>query len=114
MKTKELISSYDVKNDTFVCRLSDKKGYVADYDISNGVFLSTDADNLPVSFLIDDASSVLNVNKSILENPDVSISLKCSKKEIDFKLYIADKRIYSSKSRNCFNIPEIDCVMKAN
>lgn len=114
METKELISSYDVENDTFVCRLSDKKGYIADYDISNGVFLSTDINNLPVSFFIDDASNVLNVKKSILKDPNVSILLKCSKKEIDFKLFIADKRVYSSKSRNCFNIPEIDCELKAN
>ncbi len=114
MTSKELISTYNEKNDTFVCKLSDKKGYVANYDISNGVFLSTDINNLPVSFFIGDASNVLNVKKSILEDPNVAISLKCSKKEIDFELFIADERIYSSKSGNYFNIPDIDCVMKAN
>lgn len=114
MITKELISSYNEKNDTFVCKLSDKNGYVANYDISNGIFLSTDINNLPVSFFIGDASNVLNVNKSILENPKVSIYLKCSKEEIDFELFIADKRIYSSKSGNYFNIPDIDCEIKAD
>ena len=42
METKELISSYDEVNDTFVGKMSDKNGYYANYDIADGIFLNID------------------------------------------------------------------------
>lgn len=114
MKTRELISSYDETSDTLVCKLSGKNGYSANFDISNGVFLNTDKNNLPVSVFIGNASDVLNVSKAFLESPDVSISIRCTASELFFELFMDNRKIFSSKSANRFKIPEIDCRMLTN
>ena len=49
MKTKQMISSYDEINDTFVAKISDKDGYYANYDIADGIFLNIDKNGFPVS-----------------------------------------------------------------
>lgn len=114
MTTKELISSYDEVNDIFVGKISDKSGYLANYDISDGIFLNIDKNHLPVSIYIGNASDVLNVNKSVLEDPNVCISIECSGRELCFKLSIANEMIYNAKSLNVFDIPQISYEMKAN
>ena len=114
METKELISSYDVINDTFVCKISDKNGYYANYDLDNGIFLNIDENRLPVSVYIDNASDVLNVGKKILEDPNVSIFIESRNDRINFRLCIADKEIYTNDSWNIFGIPEISYIIKVN
>lgn len=114
METKELISSYNVVNDTFVAKMSDKNGYCANYDIADGIFLNIDKDKLPVSVQINDASCVLNVKKSVLQNPDVSILIECDGDKIHFKLSIADREIFSNNSENIFGIPEVGYEIRAN
>ena len=67
METKELISSYDKRNDIFVGRISEKNGYWANYEFSKDIFLNMDKNYLPSSIQINGASDVLNVDKSVLE-----------------------------------------------
>ncbi len=114
METKELISSYDEVNDTFVGKMSDKKGYCANYDIADGIFLNIDKDKHPVSVQINDASCVLNVKKRVLQNPDVSILIECVGDKICFKLSVEDREIFSNKSPNIFHIPELSYEIRAN
>ena len=114
MITEELISSYDETNDILLCKISEVNGYCANYNISNGVFLYLDKNHLPVSVYINHASEVLNVNKKLLEDPNVFVSIRCTKNKLDFELFIADKRIYSSKSENKFDIPRIDYEIQLN
>lgn len=114
MITNELISSYDEINDILLCKISEVNGYSANYDISDGIFLNVDKNQLPVSIYISHASEVLNVNKSILEDPNVCIFIKCTKKELDFELFISNKRIYASKSMNRFNIPQLNYEIQLN
>lgn len=114
METKELISSYDETNDIFVGKISEKNGYCVNYEFSKGIFLNIDKNNLPASIQINDASDVLNVEKNILENPDVVILIECSGDEIDFELFIADEMVYDKKSLNIFNIANFSYKIKAN
>lgn len=114
METKELISSYDETNDIFVGKISEKNGYCANYEFSKGIFLNIDRNNLPASIQINGASDVLNVEKSVLENPNVVILIKCSDDEIDFELFIADEMVYNKKSLNTFHIPDFNYKIKAN
>ena len=114
METKELISSYDEVNDTFVAKISDEDGYYANYDIADGIFLSIDKNSFPVSVHINNASDVLNVEKRILKNPDVSILIECMGDIITFTLSIADMVIFSNNSFNIFEMPEISYEIKAN
>ncbi|WP_407415460.1 hypothetical protein [Methanobrevibacter sp.] len=114
METKELISSYDEANDTFVAKMSDKKGYYANYDIADGIFLNIDKNRLPVSVQINDASCVLNVKKSVLQDPDVSILIECVGDKIHLKLSIADREIFSNNSANIFDIPEVSYEIRAS
>lgn len=114
MKTKELISSYDERNDIFVGKISGKNGYMANYDMSDGIFLNIDKNNLPVSVHIDNASEVFDVDKSILEDPDVTIVIECRGEVLSFELSIANEMIYATKSLNIFNIPQLSYEIKAN
>lgn len=111
---KELISSYDEVNDTFVAKISDEDGYYANYDIADGIFLNIDKNSFPVSVHINNASDVLNVEKRILKDPNVSILIECREDNICFRLSIADREIFSGKSSNIFGIPEISYEIKAN
>ena len=114
MKTNELISSYDETNDILLCKISEVNGYSANYDISDGIFLNVDKNQLPASIFIKRASVVLNVKKSILEDPDICVFIKCTKKELGFELFIANKRIYASKSMNRFDMPELSYKIQLN
>ena len=114
METKELISSYDEINDTFVGKISEKKGYHANYDISEGIFLNIDKNNLPVSVYINNASDVLNIKKYVLKYCDLSIFIDCNGGEINFKLCVADEVIYNTKSINLFNSPQFSYLIKTN
>lgn len=114
MITNELISSYDETNDILLCKISEVNGYIANYDISDGIFLNVDKNRLPVSIYINNASEVLNVDKCILEDPNVCVFIKCTKRELNFELFIANKRIYSSKSMNRFSIPQLNYEIQLN
>lgn len=114
MKTNELISSYDETNDILICKISEVNGYSANYDISDGIFLNVDKNQLPASIFIKHASEVLNVKKCILEDPNICVFIKCTKKELDFELLIANKRIYASKSMNRFDMPKLSYEIQLN
>lgn len=114
METKELISSYDEVNDTFVAKISDEDGYYANYDIADGIFLNIDKNSFPVSVHINNASDVLNVEKRILKDPNVSILIECREDNVCFRLSIADREIFSGMSFNIFGMPEISYEIKAN
>ena len=114
METKELISSYDAINDTFVGKVSGKNGYMANFEFSEDVFLNVDKNNLPASIQINGASDALNVKKSVLKNPDVSILIECSGDKIDFEMFIAGEMIFNKKSLNIFSIPRFSYEIKAN
>ena len=114
METKELISSYDKTNDIFVGKISETRGYWANYEFSKDIFLNIDKNHLPTSIQINGASDVLNVKKSVLENPNVSILIECSGDEIDFELFIADEMIFNKKSLNVFDIPDFSYMIKSN
>ena len=114
MLTNELISSYDETNDILRCKISEVNGYSANYYISDGIFLNVDKNRLPASIHINHASEVLNVSKSILEDPNVLVIIKCTRKELDFELFISNERIYISKSMNRFNIPQLNYKIQLN
>ena len=114
METKELISSYDEINDTFVGKIYEKNGYHANYDISEGIFLNIDENNLPVSVYINNASDVLNIKKYVLKYCDLSIFIDCNGSEINFKLCAADRMIYNTKSINLFDSPQFSYLIKTN
>lgn len=114
METKKLISSYDEMNDVFVGKISDKHGYCVNYEFSNDIFINMDENNLPSSIHINNASDILNVNKSLLEKDNISIFIECSGDEIYLKLMIADKRIFNKKTQNVFNIPQFSYEIKTN
>ena len=114
MKTKRLISSYDEENDIFVGKIEGKKGYFADYDISNGIFLGIDKNNCPSSVFVDNASKVLNTSKNVLENANIKISLDCDELFIYFNFFVENSKIFSSKSKNFCKIPSLNFVMDAN
>lgn len=114
MKTDELISSYDETNDIFLCKISEVNGYSANYHISDGIFLNVDINHLPASVHINNASEVLNVSKNVLEDPNVLVLIKCTEKELNFELFIADKRICAFKSMNRFDIPHLSYKIQLN
>ena len=114
METKELISSYDKTNDVFVGKISETRGYWANYEFSKDIFLNMDKNHLPTSIQINGASDVLDVKKSVLENSNVSILIECSGDEIDFELFIADEMIFNKRSLNVFDIPDFSYMIKSN
>lgn len=112
MKIHKSITSYDKVNDTFVSKLENKKGYIADFNISNGIILAMDKLNQPTFIFINNASNLFNVDKDLFDESEILISLDCDEKEIDFEIFVGYKRIYYAKTNNVFNIPEIQCIMK--
>ena len=114
MKTKRLISSYDEENDIFVGKIDGKNGYFADYDISDGIFLSIDKNNCPSAVFVDNASEVFNTSKEMLENSNVKIAIDCDELFICFNLFVENSRIFSSRSENFCKIPSLNFVMDAN
>ncbi len=91
-----------------------KQMIYANYDIADGIFLNIDKNGFPVSVHINNASDVLNVEKGILKNPDVSILIECIGDKITFTFSIADRVIFSNMSFNIFEMPEISYKIKAN
>ena len=114
MESKDLISSYDEINDTFVAKVYGKDGYCASYELSHGIFLNVDDNNLPSSIHINSASEVLNINKSLLEDPNVCILIKCNGDVIDFELSISSKKVYANTSFNNFDVAKFNYKIKAN
>ncbi len=114
MKKKRLISSYDEINDTFVGKIDGKNGYCADFGISEGVFLAVDENNLPSSVYVNNASSVLNIPKQVLENSNVRITLDCDNIFLNFNLFIEDLKICSITCKNCCGIPKLNFLMDSN
>ena len=106
--------AYDETNDILRCKISEVNGYSANYFISDGVFLNVDKNHLPASIHINHASEVLDVSKSILEDPNVFVLIKCTDNELDFELFVANERIYASKSMNRFDIPQVDYEIQLN
>lgn len=114
MESKELISSYDEINDTFVAKVCGKDGYYANYELSRGIFLNVGNDNLPSSIQINGASDVLNVSKGLLEDPNVYILIKCNGEVIEFELSISSKKIYSNTFFNTFDVAKFSYEIKVN
>ncbi len=102
MKTKELITSYDETNDVLSGKLTDKNGFVANYFIGGGIFLSMDKNKNPVAFYIDDASKSLGVDKYTLEDPHIAVAIQSNDLEIDFEIYVSSNKIFKLKSNNRF------------
>lgn len=111
---KRLISSYDEVNDTFVGKVDGENGYLADYDISNGVFLGIDKDNFPSFVFVNNASEVLNTPKQILENSNVKINIVCDALCLYFNIFIEDLKICSIKCRNRYGIANINFEIDSN
>lgn len=114
MKKKRLISSYDEENDIFVGKIDGKNGYLADFDICNGIFLGIDKNKCPASIFVENASEVFNTSKKVLESADVRISLDCDELFVYFNFFVENSRIFSSKSENFFHIPSLNFVMDTN
>ena len=66
---ERLITSYDEVTDTFVGKVEGRNGFCADYDISNGIFLGIDENNLPTSVYVNNASEVLDIPKQYWKTP---------------------------------------------
>lgn len=111
---KRLISSYDEINDIFVGKVDGENGFFSDYDISDGVFLGIDKNNLPNSVYVNNASEVLNTSKQVLENSNVKISISCDKICLCFNMFIEDLKICSIRCKNSYGIPNIDFEIDSN
>lgn len=114
METKTLISSYDEINDTFVGKVDGEKGICADYDISDGIFLGIDKNNVPNSVFVSNASKVLNTSKELLENSNVVIYIDCDNMCLNFHMFIEGLKICSVRCPNDFGIPEISYEIDSN
>lgn len=114
MEKQRLISSYDEVNDTFVGKIDGKNGYCADYDISDGIFLGIDKDNIPTSVLVNNASEVFDISKQLLENSNVKIDIGCDTICLYFTMFIENLKICSIKCRNSYGIPKINFEIDSN
>lgn len=114
MKKQKLISSYDEENDTLACKIDGRKGYCADYNISDGVFLGIDKNNIPTSVLVNNASEVFDVSKQTLENSNVKIGIDCDSICLYFTMFIENLKICSIKCRNSYGIPNINFEIDSN
>ncbi|WP_407393641.1 hypothetical protein [Methanobrevibacter sp.] len=114
METKTLISSYDEINDTFVAKVDGEYGISADYDISDGIFLGIDKNNVPNSVYVNNASEVFKIPKEILENSNVVIYIDCNMVCLNFHMFIEGLKICSIRCRNDFGIPEISFEIDSN
>ena len=74
---KNLISSYNEENDTFVGKIDGKNGYCADYGISEGVYLGVDKLNMPSFIFVSRACEVFNISKDIFESSNVKLIIEC-------------------------------------
>ena len=111
---KRLISSYDEINDTFVGKIDGKKGYCADFGISNGIYLGIDIFNFPTFVLVSHASEVLNIPKQCLESDDVKIDIDCDENCLFFNMFVENSKICSVKCPNSFGIPNLKCLMDSS
>jgi len=114
MKKERLISSYDEVNDTFVGKIDGKNGYVADYGITDGIFLGLNNSNLPTSVFISNASEVLDISKTDLESADVKIGIKCDDANLTFRMCIEDLLVFSTRCKNSFGIPNLNFLIDCN
>ena len=114
METKTLISSYDEINDTFVAKVDGVHGIYADYDISDGIFLGIDKNNVPNTIHVNNASEVLGAPKELLENSNVVIYLDCDRMCLTFHMFIEGMKVCSVKCENDFGIPEISYEIDSN
>jgi len=114
MMEKSLISSYDEVNDTFVGKFDGRKGYCADYTISEGINLSVGCDNIPSSVMVNNASEVLNISKTFLENSNVKIDIDCDEIFLNFQLIIEDLNVCTVTCKNSYGIPNLHYVMDSN
>lgn len=112
MEIHKTITSYDKINDIFISKLENKKGYIADFDISNGIILAIDKLDQPTFIFVNNASDIFNVDKSLFDKSEILISLECDEEEIDFEIFVGCTRIYYTKANNALNIPNIKCIMQ--
>ena len=111
---KRLISSYDEVNDTFVGKVDGENGYLADYGISEGVYLAVNNSRMPTSVFVPQASEVLNTSKETLESADVKININCDDACLYFDMCIENSRIFSAKCKNDFGIPNMNILIDSN
>lgn len=111
---KRLISSYDEINDTFVGKVDGEYGYVADYGISEGVYLGINSSNFPTSIFVPNASEVLNTTKETLESADVKININCDGVCLNFDMCIENSKICSITCENKFGIPSLNYLLDCN
>lgn len=111
---KNLISSYNEENDTFVGKIDGKNGYCADYGISEGVYLGVDKLNMPSFILVSRASEVFNIPKNILESSNVKLIIECDEDDLSLVMFIDNSKICSIKSKNNFGIPSINILRDNN
>ncbi len=111
---KRLISSYDEINDTFVGKVDGEYGYVADYGISEGVYLGINSSNMPTLIFVPNASKVFNTSKETLESADVKISINCDGICLNFDMCIENSRICSITCENKLGIPNMNCLLDCN
>ena len=109
-----LISSYDEINDTFAGKVDGERGYIADYGISDGIYLGINNLNLPTSVIVSHASKSLNTSKDVLESANVKIGIDCDEVCLSFTMIIEDLKIISVKCRNTFGIPSLNYLMDSN
>ena len=111
---KRLISSYDEINDTFVAKVDGESGFIADYGISDGIYLGINNSNLPASIFVPNASEVLNISKSILESANIKINIACDEICLTFSMCIENLKIFSTTCKNHFGIPKIKYEIDSN
>ena len=102
MENKNLILSYNEKNDTLSGKIFGKHGCIADYEIDDEIFLSTDENNLPVSFQINNASKTLSFTKEALKNPNIRIAISSDDLKIYFDVFLSTQMIFTSQFKNNF------------
>ena len=111
---KRLISSYDEESDTFVGKVDDEHGYVADYGISDDIFLNIDKNNMPTSVFVRNASEIFNVSGKSLQDGNVRICISCNDECLSFRMFVENSEICSLRRRNDFGIPSLQYLMDCN
>jgi len=87
---------------------------VADYGITDGIFLGLNNSNLPTSVFISNASEVLDISKTDLESADVKIGIKCDDANLTFRMCIEDLLVFSTRCKNSFGIPNLNFLIDCN
>ena len=111
---KRLISSYDEESDTFVGKVVGEHGYIADYGISDDIFLNIDKNNMPTSVFVRNASEVFNVSGKSLQDGNVRICISCNDECLSFRMFVENSEICSLRRRNDFGIPASQYLMDCN